>query len=50
MYCEADLVRIAKRENNSKRSYVVVNRLQGKHIPVKPGQALSMFWALAEIL
>lgn len=47
MYREEDLVRIAKRENNKKRGYLVVNRLQGKHIPVEPGQALEMFRALA---
>ena len=44
----SDLVRIAKRENNRKRNYLVVNRLQGKHIPAKPAEALSMFRALAE--
>ena len=47
MYQEEDLVRIAKRENNNKRSYLVVNRLQGKHIPVKPHEALTMFRELA---
>lgn len=47
-YQNVDLIRIAKRENNKKRSYLVVNRLQGKHIPVKPGQALEMFRALAD--
>lgn len=47
MYQEQDLVRIAKRENNNKRSYLVVNRLQGKHIPVKPHEALTMFKELA---
>lgn len=49
-YTEQDLVRIAKRENNNKRKYLLVNRLQGKHIPVKPCEALSMFHALADIL
>lgn len=48
MYTEQDLVRIAKRENNNKRKYLVVNRLQGKHIPVKPQEALDMFCALAD--
>lgn len=47
MYREENLVRIAKRENNKKRNYLVVNRLQGKHIPVKPHEALDMFKALA---
>ena len=37
MYTECELVRIAKRENNRKRNYLVVNPLQGKHIPVSPG-------------
>lgn len=46
-YQNADLVRVAKRENNKKRSYLVINRLQGKHIPAKPDQALAMFRALA---
>lgn len=50
MYQEQDLVRIAKRENNNKRKYLVVNRLQGKHIPVKPHEALAMFQALADTL
>lgn len=47
MYQESDLIRIAKRENNTKRNYLVVNCLQGKHMPVRPGQALAMFEALA---
>jgi len=50
IYTEQDLVQIAKRENNNKRKYLVVNRLQGKHIPVKPHEALAMFGALADIL
>lgn len=50
MYTEQDLVRVAKRENNNKRKYLVVNRLQGKHIPVKPHEALVMFKALADTL
>lgn len=43
MYCENDLVAVAKRENNIKRSYLLVNPLQGKHIPVSPGKALELF-------
>ena len=34
MYTEKQLVAVAKRENNTKRNYLVVNRLQGKHVPV----------------
>jgi len=47
MYNERQLVKIAKRENNRKRNYLVVNPLQGKHIPVIPSQAFLMFEALA---
>ena len=50
MYTEAELVRIAKRENNTRRNYLVVNRLQGKHIPVSPKEALQMFRSLAELI
>ena len=50
MYKEEDLVCIAKRENNNKRNYLVVNKLQAKHIPVSPSMALDMFSALAERL
>ncbi len=47
MYTETDLVGIAKRDNNPKRNYLVVNRLQGKHIPVPPHSAFEMFDMLA---
>lgn len=50
MYTETSLVRVARRENNNKRKYLVVNRLQGKHIPVKPCEALAMFRALADVV
>ncbi len=45
-----DLIQIAKRENNSKRTYVLVNPLQGKHIPADPGRALGLFRELAREL
>ncbi len=48
MFCEKELVAIAKRENNKKRSYLVVDPLQGKHIPVSPSKALSLFAGLAD--
>ena len=35
-YTEEELVAVARRENNEKRKYLVVNRLQGKHVPVSP--------------
>lgn len=50
MYTESDMVCIAKRENNPKRNYLVVNRLQGKHIPVAPQSAFALFDCLADRL
>ena len=47
MYTEQQLVKIAKRENNNKRSYLVVNPLQGKHVPVSPTEAITMFESLS---
>ncbi len=49
MYTE-DIVAVAKRENNTKRGYLVVNKHQGKHIPVAPDKALGMFRALADLV
>ena len=46
-YTQSDCVRIAKRENNTKRNYLVVNPLQGKHIPVSPSKSLELFDSLA---
>lgn len=50
MYRREDVVAVAKRENNNKRKYLVVNRKQGKHMPVSPGEAMAMFHVLAEML
>lgn len=50
MYTAEDLIKIAKRENNNKRKYLLVNTLQGKHIPVSPSAALGMFRELAGTL
>lgn len=43
-------MRVAKRENNNKRAYLVVNRLQAKHIPAEPHETMQMFDELADIL
>lgn len=48
MFTEKELVMIAKRENNTKRSYLVVNPLQAKHVPVSPGVAMEVYQALAK--
>lgn len=47
MYTEKDLVAIAKRDGNKKRNYLVVNRLQGKHVPASPKAAFCLFSELA---
>ena len=47
---QEDLVRIAKRENNTKRGYLVVNPLQGKHVPVSPTKALTLFSQISDKL
>lgn len=46
-YTSKDLVRIARRENNRKRSYLFVNPLQAKHVPVSPVASLAMMKELA---
>lgn len=43
-----DLVKVAKRENNTKRKYLYVNPLQGKHVPVSPTVSMSLFECLAK--
>lgn len=50
MYSESQLIAIARRENNNKRNYLVINKLQGKHIPAVPSKALKMFYELAELI
>lgn len=50
MYTENTLVRVAKRENNTKRSYLVLNQLQGKHMASDPMETLAMFDQLAQLL
>lgn len=47
-YTQHELVAIAKRENNKKRTYLLVNPLQGKHIPVFPKDALTLFQCLSQ--
>lgn len=49
-YTIDDLVRVAKRENNIKRTYLYVDPLQGKHIPAVPHNILKMCQTLAEMI
>ncbi len=49
-YNEDDVIRLAKRINNNKRGYLIVDPLQGKHIPVSPSVVCEMSKALGELL
>ncbi|MBR2215727.1 MAG: phosphoribosyltransferase domain-containing protein [Selenomonadaceae bacterium] len=49
-YTRNDLLCVAKRFNNQKRGYLLVNPLQGKHLPVNPGVALNMMRELGRKL
>ena len=45
-YAAADVLRLARRARNTKRSYLLVNPLQAKHLPVSPAKALEMMRTL----
>jgi len=47
-YTEHDILRLGKRHNNKKRTYLLINPLQSKHIPASPSQSLDMMKALGE--
>lgn len=49
-YNELNTIRLARRINNSKRGFLLVNPLQAKHMPISPSAALDMMGALAERL
>ena len=49
-YCADNIVRVAKRSNNNRRKYILINPWQGKHVPVSPTKALSMMKSLGEKL
>lgn len=38
-----DMISVCKRENNSKRDFLFVNKYQGKHVPCKPSDTLRLF-------
>lgn len=50
VYTEKETLRIAKRFHNTKRTYLLVNPLQAKHLPVSATAALDMMGALGEKL
>lgn len=41
-----ELISVCKRENNSKRDFIFVNRYQGKHVPARPQDILQLFETL----
>jgi len=45
-YTQENTLLLAKRWQNSKRSYLLVNPLQAKHLPAPPGAALQMMRSL----
>lgn len=49
-YTAENTFALAKRVNNKKRSYLLVNPLQAKHIPVSPTVSLEMMRALGKKL
>lgn len=50
IYENSELMQVAKRENNTKRIYLLVNPLQGKHIPAIPSQVMELFEQLSQCL
>ena len=49
-YSEEQLLKLAKRFHNTKRTYLLVDPLQGKHIPVSPNECLRMLRTLGTML
>lgn len=47
-YDQEALLVLAQRDNNSKRKFLLVNRLQGKHLATDPKEALQLFALLGE--
>lgn len=49
-YTSDNTFKLAKRQNNAKRAYLLVNPLQAKHIPVSPTKSLRMMRCFGEQL
>ena len=47
-YKVEEILCVAKRFNNKKRNYLLINPLQGKHLPVSPKKSLEMIGTLGE--
>ncbi len=46
----SDLFALAKRENNPKRDFIIINKLQSKHYPSSPSETLELFKRLGDTL
>lgn len=46
-FADEDLVKQVRRDNNSKRNYLLVDSMQGKHVPADPGDVLRLYSELA---
>jgi len=49
-YSENNMLKIAKRYNNKKRTYLLVNPLQAKHLAVSPTDSLDMMQTFGKML
>ena len=47
-YTRDDLFSVAKRYNNPKRNYLIVNKKQSKYLPTKPSDTWEMVSALVK--
>jgi len=45
-----EIIGIAQRENNTKRSYLLVNNMQAKHVPALPEKTIDLFTQLGSDL
>lgn len=45
---EKDVIAIAKRDNNKKRTFLLIDPLQGKHLPVSPASTYQLLKMLAD--
>lgn len=50
IYTQKNTLQIAKRYQNKKRNYLLINPLQAKHIPVSPSQSLEMMQTFGQLL
>ncbi len=46
-FSDEELVKQVKRDNNSKRNYLLVDSMQGKHVPADPADVLRLYSELA---